>query len=70
MKILREPEVRAITGTSRTTRWRLEREGRFPRRRLLADRAIGWIAEEIELWMRERPSVGASADSKQDAAVG
>jgi prophage regulatory protein len=59
MKILREPEVAAMTGTSRTTRWRLERRGLFPRRRLIADRAIGWFLEEIEAWMRDRPSLGA-----------
>jgi prophage regulatory protein len=63
MKILRESEVAVMTGTSRTTRWRLEREGRFPRRRLIADRAIGWLQEEVEVWMRDRPSVGAPADS-------
>jgi hypothetical protein len=33
---VREPECRLITGLSRVTRWRLEREGKFPRRRRLS----------------------------------
>jgi predicted DNA-binding transcriptional regulator AlpA len=32
MKILRTPEVLSITGLSRVTLWRKEREGTFPQR--------------------------------------
>lgn len=53
-RYLRDPECRLVTGLSRSTRWRLERAGQFPRRRKLSARAVGWIAAEVERWMRER----------------
>jgi prophage regulatory protein len=43
-----------MTGLSRSTRWRLERAGRFPRRLRLSANAIGWLEEELLAWLRER----------------
>ncbi len=54
-RFLREPEVARLTGLSRTTRWRLERAGRFPRKRRISENAVAWVAREIEIWMAERP---------------
>jgi prophage regulatory protein len=51
---VREPECRLITGLSRVTRWRLEREGKFPRRRRLSSGAIGWLRSEIATWVATR----------------
>jgi prophage regulatory protein len=34
--------------------YRLESEGRFPRRIKLGIRAVGWIEGEVESWIRER----------------
>jgi prophage regulatory protein len=34
--------------------YRLESEGRFPRRIKLGVRAVGWIESEIEAWICER----------------
>jgi prophage regulatory protein len=53
-RFMREPEVRRITGLSRTTRWRLERVGKFPRRRQLSANAVGWLASEIRAWMADQ----------------
>ena len=53
-RFLREPEVHRLTGLSRTTRWRLERAGKFPRRRRISDNAIAWSAFEINAWIAER----------------
>jgi prophage regulatory protein len=53
-RIIREPECRQITGLSRSTRWRLERAGKFPRRRKLSAAASGWLASEIAAWLAER----------------
>ncbi len=53
-RFLREPEVRHITGLSRTTRWRLQRDGKFPRRRQISTNAVGWLASEINVWMAEQ----------------
>jgi prophage regulatory protein len=53
---IRENECRQRTGLSRTTRWRLERVGRFPERRQLSDNSIGWLLSEIIEWQKNRPA--------------
>jgi prophage regulatory protein len=50
-RILREREVRTMTGLSRTTRWRLERAGQFPRKRQLSPGAVGWLESEVVDWL-------------------
>ncbi len=55
MKILRVSDVTRITGLSRTTVWRLERRGDFPRRLRLSQHSCGWVAQEIEEWIASRP---------------
>jgi prophage regulatory protein len=63
-RILREPEVKALTGLSRTTRWKLAKEGKFPRALALSARARGYDASDIESWIesrrRERDGGGAA----------
>jgi prophage regulatory protein len=61
MKILRDSQVKEITGLSRVTRWRLERDGQFPKRVQLGKRAVGWREDEIEAFIENRPRVGVSA---------
>ena len=61
-RFIREPEVKRITGLSRTTRWRLERKGKFPPRRQLSENAIGWLESEIRAWIASRTA--SSAPSK------
>ena len=53
-RFIREPECREITGLSRSTRWRLERNGRFPQRRQISAGATGWLASELAAWIAER----------------
>ena len=55
-RFIREPEIALITGLSRTTRWRLERAGKFPNRRRISTNAVGWLASEINAWMTEQPA--------------
>jgi prophage regulatory protein len=68
---IRESECRQRTGLSRTTRWRLERAGRFPERRQLSDNSIGWLLSEVVEWQRNRPTkkVGAQAPSLTEEAA-
>ncbi|EHE7040807.1 AlpA family phage regulatory protein, partial [Salmonella enterica subsp. enterica serovar Newport] len=40
-----------ITGLSRSTVWRLEREGNFPQRRLAGKNSCGWLLSDLLLWM-------------------
>lgn len=53
-RIIREPAVNDLTGLSRTTRWRLERAGKFPARRKLSENAVGWFESEIHEWIVTR----------------
>lgn len=54
-RYIREEECFRLSGLSRTTRWRLERKGQFPKRRQLSDNAIGWLLSEVLAWRGSRP---------------
>ena len=51
--IVVEPEISEITPFSKTTRWREEKRGRFPRRFLISARKIGYHRTEVEEWLRD-----------------
>ena len=51
LKFLRFPAVRARTGLSRTTIWRLERQGEFPRHRRISKNAVAWAEHEVSDWI-------------------
>jgi predicted DNA-binding transcriptional regulator AlpA len=55
MHILRTSDVTRLTGLSRTTLWRLERQGTFPRRIRLGLNSVGWREEEVQNWVETRP---------------
>ena len=52
--ILNEPTLEDLTSLSRTTRWRMERRGEFPKRVRLSPGRVGWRQAEIEAWIRSR----------------
>ena len=54
LTFLRARDVCAKTGLSRSTLWRLERKGAFPRRHRIACHAVGWLAHEVDQWAREQ----------------
>lgn len=53
--ILRADAVTKRVGLSRTTIWRQERKGTFPRRIRLSDNAVGWLEADIQNWLVNRP---------------
>lgn len=55
LKALRIREVCELTGLSRTTLWRLERDGAFPVRVQLSPNSVGWLAQEVADWLAKRP---------------
>ena len=59
IRVMGENEVKASTNLSRVTRWRLERDGKFPQRVRLTGHRVGWLAEEIVQWIESRPRGGA-----------
>lgn len=54
-RLLRHEEVIERTGLSAVTIWRMERKGDFPRRRQVSPNRVGWIASEVDEWIRSRP---------------
>lgn len=55
--ILRLPAVKLKTQLSRSTIYRLEAEGKFPRRVRLGENATGWYAHEIDEYLANLPRV-------------
>ncbi len=56
--ILRWPEVRRLTGKSRTTVWRNVRAGTFPAPIQIGgdnSHAVGWFEDEVVAWQEARP---------------
>ena len=52
-RIVSEPERRQLTGLSRSTWWRLEREGLVPKRRKLSRNRVGWSLAALMAWLDE-----------------
>ena len=53
-RILNLKTVLARVPLSRTTLWRMEREGLFPHRIRLSQNRVGWLEEDIEQWIQRR----------------
>lgn len=53
-RTIRESECRILTGLCRTTRYLMEKEGKFPARRQLGGRAVGWLLSEVTAWQHSR----------------
>jgi prophage regulatory protein len=53
-RILRWPEVVAVTGRGRTSIQDDINNGRFPKPVPLGGRAVGWLLTEIEAWIAAR----------------
>jgi prophage regulatory protein len=51
LRIMRLSEVKAVTGLSKTTIYRFEKEGRFPSRVSLGERSVGWFEDDVESFL-------------------
>lgn len=54
LSVVREHDRRDMTGLSRVQWWRLEREGKVPKRIQLGENSVGWLRHEIQAWISER----------------
>lgn len=52
--LVREQELLQILSCSRSTLWRLRRNGSFPKPIKIGNRSIAWIREDIDAWIKER----------------
>jgi prophage regulatory protein len=54
LKLLRFGAVRERTGLSRSTVWRLERRGEFPRHMKISANVVAWLEEDVVKWIRSK----------------
>ena len=53
-RILSPREAWRTAGVSRSTMYRLEKEGRFPRRLQISVGRTGYLASELDAWLKTR----------------
>jgi len=58
LRFIRFSAVRDRTGLSRSTIWRLERTGDFPKHRRISLNAVGWLEAEVDAWVLSRERAG------------
>ena len=56
LRLLRFSEVRLRTGLSRSTIWRMERSGMFPKRVKVSVNVVAWREDEVGEWIRSKCS--------------
>ena len=61
--ILRFAQLHQRVRLSRSTVWRLERAGQFPKRRSLGGGIVGWLNSEVSEWIASRT---AATPCKED----
>lgn len=52
--VLRTQQLREYIGLSRTTIWRLEKSGQFPKRVRLGQNSVGWLKGDVDSWLESR----------------
>lgn len=57
-RYIRSDELTHMTGLSLSTIYRFERNGVFPRRRVLGPNSVGWLESDINDWLTSRPIPG------------
>ena len=54
-QILRLPQVKTQTGLSRSSIYQMIADGLFPKQfSLTGSRAVGWLEEDIQNWIKQR----------------
>lgn len=68
-RTLRREQVIRKTGLPRTSLYRLEKAGDFPRHFLLTPRCAVWFEDEIDAWLEDRQTKAIAAASTTDSLV-
>jgi len=67
-KVLRQRSVCERLGLSRTTVWRMAKEGKFPRAIKLTDgNAFGYYEDEVVAWQQQREAMRDYGIAKEHA---
>lgn len=55
--IMRSNALQQYVQLSRTTIWRLEKSGQFPKRVRLGQNSVGWLKGDVDTWLESRKGV-------------
>jgi len=58
-RMLRIKDVIKITAMSNSTIYGLIKSNDFPRPKRIGKRAVGWLENDIQLWLETRPPAGS-----------
>jgi prophage regulatory protein len=53
-RAIRFIELKRTVGASRSTIFRWERDGKFPKHFCLGKNSIAWLSSDIDAWLKER----------------
>ncbi len=67
--IMSDGDEKLVTGLSRVTRWRMEREGKYPKRVQISPGRVGRIGREIKAWIDSRPRVDPGSCAVESRAT-
>jgi prophage regulatory protein len=65
-RILRLPEVCAVTGLGRSFIYQLQAAGSFPQRVKLGLRAVGWLEDEVQRWLSDKVAKDRQRNSETE----
>ncbi len=65
-KIIRKKELLHMLGVTDPTLYRWEQAGKFPARLQLGGNSVGWLTEEVDVWLATKKS---DAKVKAEARV-
>ena len=69
-KLLKRPEVEAVTGLSRASIYSKIKTGAFPAPVRLGPNSVAWRAADIDRWISELPVANELRDESRAAAAG
>ena len=58
-RMLRLPEVRRVTGMSKSALYAMVSAGDFPKPARIGRRAVGWRESDVRAWLDSRPEAAA-----------
>ncbi len=68
-RLVRAAELSRIVALSRTQVWRLEKAGKFPRRRRLGPNSVAWLLSEVQEFLRTREVVVLGHEENEEVGA-
>ena len=69
MRVLRWNQLRDRVPAGRTTVWRWERDGKFPKRFKIGPNSVGWMESEVNDWLKSARDAGSTGGRDASASA-